>query len=65
MTDHQEERRCWKCSGRGTVTVTTTETDFVMGAALGSAFGTGFFPSTKTVTKDLACDACFGSGKQR
>lgn len=56
---------CTNCHGRGQVSELVTETDSGMSIAMGSALGMGYFPMTRTVTKDKTCPVCGGSGKQR
>lgn len=57
-------KRCTYCGGTGRRTETSTESDHAMGFALGAAFGTGYFPSTKTVTRRVNCSYCHGTGKR-
>ncbi|MDB5184209.1 MAG: hypothetical protein JWN38_17 [Candidatus Saccharibacteria bacterium] len=58
------KRDCTRCHGSRSITETHTEQDLAMGTALGAALGMGYFPSTRTVTKQVTCPQCHGSGKQ-
>lgn len=65
MAVKENERTCWWCHGRGAVTETTTEPDFATGVSLRISFGMGYFPSNRTVTKEVECTSCWGTGKTR
>lgn len=58
-----QPRTCTVCSGRGYTAQTRIVPDYAMGAALGSALGMGYFPSTKTEFYNQSCLRCYGTGK--
>lgn len=56
--------RCYYCYGSGHRTETRTELDTTMSVVLGAAMGTGLFPSYKTVTEEIPCTWCHGTGRR-
>lgn len=63
MADN-DKQKCFNCRGTGKVSETRTEQDTATGVALGVALGMGYFPMTRTVTEEVRCSWCFGTGKR-
>ncbi len=60
-----DKHPCSRCNGRGKLTETRTEMDVPMSVCLGTALGTGLFPSYKTAEEERSCPVCLGTGKSR